>query len=60
MTLVVLKPPQVFSILRCKPDTEIGLDRNPKLTDVNTKMQEDNDVSRMYWPGRNSIEKHSF
>lgn len=60
MTLVVLKPPQVFSILRCKPVPEIGLDRNLKLTDVNTKMQEDNDVSRMYWPGRNSTEKHSF
>lgn len=60
MTLVVLKPPQVFSILRCKPVPEIGLDRNPKQTDVNTKMQEDNDVSRMYWPGRNSTEKHSF
>ena len=37
MTLVVLKPPQVFSILRCKPVPEIGLDRNPKLTHVNTK-----------------------
>ena len=60
MTLVVLKPPQVFSILRCKPVPEIGLDRNPKQTDVNTKMQEDNDVSRMYWPGRNSTEQHSF